>query len=92
MSLEEFFAQKTRSKRTGKKKRRHRELSSKTAQNIRNQLRQLRLSMQNYKRKDDAEISEDSAADEEEPGPSTKQSKKPETQRLVVEVICQQIL
>jgi hypothetical protein len=74
--LEEFFAQKARSKRNGKKKRRHRELSSKTSQNIRAQLRQLRLQMQNYRRRDDGEISEDSAAEDEEPGPSNKEIKR----------------
>jgi hypothetical protein len=76
LSLEEFFAQKARSKRNGKKKRRRREMSSRTSQNIRTQLRQLRLSMQNYRRRDDAEISEDSAAEEEEPGPSTRPPKR----------------
>jgi hypothetical protein len=83
LSLEEFFAQKTRSKRSGKKKKRHREHSSRTSQHIRKQLCQLRLSMQNYRRRDEIDQSEDSAADEEEPGPSTKHAKRSKYPRLV---------
>jgi hypothetical protein len=83
LNVEEFIAQKSRSKRLGRKKRRRRELATRNVQTIRAQLRLLGRSMLTYRQQErGGEISEDSAAEEEEPGPSNKETRRAKNARL----------